>query len=167
MGVFHMYLVKSHGRVYVSECMRVFTALSFCGSLLWLYCKKLAYSETHFNFFFIHFTSVSARWRLYRRSVTYSVHIDERTQFTVLGLPWWSPIQVLAEVGVTYLQWMCQWASLGRHRKPHRLVRCVHRTIVHDGRIQSISSISSCLYQEILLTTIPTGVDETVAVQNQ
>jgi len=39
-------------------------------------------------------------------------------RFTALGLPWRSPVQVLTEVNIAYLQWTCHWASLGHHSKP-------------------------------------------------
>jgi len=51
----------------------------------------------------IHFNSVSARYQLYRRSVTDLRLTDTATttngpRFTELCLPWYSPIQVLTEV---------------------------------------------------------------------
>jgi len=47
------------------------------------------------EFGMIHFTSVSARWRLYRRSVRSTPTNGYR--FTVFGLPWQSSIQVWKE----------------------------------------------------------------------
>jgi len=47
------------------------------------------------------FTSVSARWRLYGRSVIDSGPSTNGHRFTVLSLPWWSPIQVLVWPDVT------------------------------------------------------------------
>jgi len=48
----------------------------------------------------IHFTYVSARWRLHRRSVTERSTPTNGHGFTVPGLPWRSPIQVLTEIDV-------------------------------------------------------------------
>jgi len=62
------------------------------------------YSGAVFNerviwFRLIHFTSVSARRRLYGRSVTiFKSTPTNGPVFTAPGLPWWSPVQVLTEV---------------------------------------------------------------------
>jgi len=53
-------------------------------------------------FCLIHFTSLSAWCRTWWRSVTFKSTPSNGPRFTALGLPWWSPIQLLTEVVVSY-----------------------------------------------------------------
>jgi len=69
----------------------------------------------------IHLTSVSARWRLYRRSVTDLVHTDERTPVCSArsSLVVTHPCTNWSRHSLTSVS---HWASLGHHRKP---VSCI------------------------------------------
>jgi len=54
--------------------------------------------------------------------------------FTALSLPWWSPIQVLTGLDVTYLQWPSHRASIGRHLSnvlKYTVIRVLILSLIH------------------------------------